>query len=53
MVVDAVQQMGKGLFMVVAEVDEAGIGGQGEWLFVESEIFCLHMIGYRVCTTGM
>jgi hypothetical protein len=41
-VLDAVQEMGKDLLVVLAQKDEPGIGGDGEWFFLEPVIIEIH-----------
>jgi len=41
-VVNAVEQVGKGLLVVMAQVDKPGIGGQGKRFFVETEMCRVH-----------
>ena len=42
MIIDTVEKVCKRFFMIFAEENEAWIRCKGEWLFVETKIFCVH-----------
>jgi hypothetical protein len=42
MIVDAVEKVGKGLLMVLAQENEAWIGGDGKGFFLEAVVVAIH-----------
>jgi hypothetical protein len=44
MVVDAVDEMGKGFLMVFAQENEAGVGGDGERFFLKAVEVAIHCL---------